>query len=350
MSDITSLMNSHIRTLTPYSSARDDFKGVADVYLDANESWYDGIDRANRYPDPEAVVVRKELEKVLDLPFEKTVLGNGSDEIIDLLIRIFCTPGKDSILIMRPTYGAYKVFADINNVRTLNVPLNMDLTLDLKNILDVMREEKPKIVFICSPNNPTGTVYDLETIKTIAKENEGITVVDEAYADFDIDFQSSASLIDEYPKLCVMRTLSKAWSIAGARVGILVATPIIRDTVAKVKPPYNVSILAQRSALETLRSHNTVLEIRDEVISERPRLEEKLSEYSYVKQVIPTKTNFLLIKVDDADDLYKYLMEHGVIVRNRTNEPRLAGALRITIGSKSENARLLEVLDEYEKQ
>lgn len=347
MNDILSLVNTHIRLLTPYSSARDDFKGDADVYLDANESWFDGVEKANRYPDPEAVEVRKALEKVLSLPFEKTVIGNGSDEIIDLLIRIFCKSGEDSIMIMRPTYGAYKVFADINNVRTLNVLLKEDLSLDMETVLDVIREENPKIVFICTPNNPTGKVYSMKDISLIAKVNKGITVVDEAYADFDPDFVSAVSLIDKYPRLCVMRTLSKAWGIAGARFGILVANPVIRDIVSKVKPPYNVSVLDQRAALEALSKYDEIMRVRNQVIADRKMLEKKLLEYDFVRNVIPTKANFIVVEVLDADKLYSFLMSHGVIVRNRKNEPRLKEALRITVGSESENRRLLEVLDEF---
>ena len=347
MTEIEALMNEHIRSLTPYSSARDDFKGVADVYLDANESWYDGVEKANRYPDPEATSVRKELERVLALPFDRTVLGNGSDEIIDLLIRIFCKPKEDCIMIMCPTYGAYKVFADINNVETIDVRLKKDFSFDIDKILSTIKERKPKLVFICSPNNPTGNVYSLEIIETIAKANDGITVVDEAYSDFDIDFQSAVSIIDNYPKLCVMRTLSKAWGIAGARVGILVATKEIRDTVSKVKPPYNLSVLAQRAALEALAEKDKIIQIRDGVIKSREKLEKEIAELSYVKEVISTRTNFILVRVSDADKLYHYLMDRGVIVRNRTHEPWLNGVLRITIGSEKENQRLMEVMNEY---
>jgi len=349
MSDLTSLMNEHIRTLIPYSSARDDFKGKAEVYLDANESWYDGIEKANRYPDPEAVLVRKALESVLSLPFEQTVLGNGSDEIIDLLIRIFCKPQEDSIMIMRPTYGAYRVFADINNVNVIDVQLNEDFSLNMDKILETIKEKSPKLIFICSPNNPTGNVYALDQIKEIAKANDSITVVDEAYSDFDIGFQSAVGLINKYPNLCVMRTLSKAWGIAGARVGILVADKLIRDTVVKVKPPYNVSVLAQRAALESLQASDKIKSIRDEIIDSRIYLEKEVSRLAFVHQVIPTRTNFILIRVADADRLYHYLMEHGVIVRNRTHEPHLKGVLRITVGSKEENKKLLEALNGYKE-
>lgn len=348
MSDISDLMNEHIRNLTPYSSARDDFKGHADVYLDANESWYDGRERANRYPDPDAVEVRRLLDHVLGLPFEKTVIGNGSDEIIDLLIRIFCNPEKDSIIIMRPTYGAYKVFADINNVRTVNVMLNPDFSINMEELAKAIEKERPKLVFICSPNNPTGNVFPIDQIERIARMNKGITVVDEAYSDFDLDFDSAVRLIDEYPRLCVMRTLSKAWGIAGARVGILVATKEIRDTLTKVKPPYNVSVLAQRTAAEVLKSKDDIYRIRKKTIDSRRFLVHYLRHIPYIQEVIDTRTNFILIRVKDADRLYRYLMNNGVIVRNRTHEPYLEGVLRITIGSKDENERLLEVLEGYD--
>lgn len=348
MSDISDLMNEHIRNLTPYSSARDDFKGHADVYLDANESWYDGRERANRYPDPDAVEVRRLLDHVLGLPFEKTVIGNGSDEIIDLLIRIFCNPEKDSIIIMRPTYGAYKVFADINNVRTVNVMLNPDFSINMEELSKAIEKERPKLVFICSPNNPTGNVFPIDQIERITRMNKGITVVDEAYSDFDLDFDSAVRLIDEYPRLCVMRTLSKAWGIAGARVGILVATKEIRDTLTKVKPPYNVSVLAQRTAAEVLKSKDDIYRIRKKTIDSRRFLVHYLRYIPYIQEVIDTRTNFILIRVKDADSVYRYLMNNGVIVRNRTHEPYLEGVLRITIGSVDENDRLLEVLEGYD--
>lgn len=347
MNDIEKLINPHILSMAPYSSARDDFKGVAEVYLDANESWYEGKIKCNRYPDPECTEVRRLLDSVLSLPFEKTVIGNGSDEIIDLLIRIFCCYGEDSIMIQRPTYGAYKVFAATNNVSVIDVPLKPSLELDLDAIKKTMEEKKPKLVFICSPNNPTGKVYPLSQIEEIAKANSAITVVDEAYADFADNFESAVKLIDRYPRLCVMRTLSKAWGIAGARVGILVADKAIKDTVVKVKPPYNVSVLAQRAAVEVLSDPLSVYEIKANVLKERERLECEIAKLPFVCEVLKSEANFLIVKVGDADKLYLYLMEKGIIVRNRTHEPFLKGALRITIGSEIENNKLMEALCEY---
>lgn len=349
MKDIERLINPHILNMAPYSSARDDFKGEAEVYLDANESWFEGEVKCNRYPDPECVEVRKLLESVLSLPFEKTVLGNGSDEIIDLLIRIFCEYGKDSIMIMRPTYGAYKVFAATNNIEVVNVPLTPSLELDMDAIKSAIDKDKPKLVFICTPNNPTGKVYPLSQIEEIAKYNSAITVIDEAYADFAPNFESAVSLIDKYPRLCVMRTLSKAWGIAGARVGILVANEYIKSTVVKVKPPYNVSVLAQRAAKLVLSNPESVYSVRDEVLSDRERLQCEIAKLPFVREIIPSEANFLAVRVLDADELYKYLMERGIIVRNRTKEPFLDGVLRITIGSKIENEKLMEALLGYSK-
>ncbi len=333
--------------MEPYKSARDDFKGVADVYIDANESWYSNSFNANRYPDPACKEVRKLLEEKLSLPFSRTVVGNGSDELIDLIIKIFCKSGNDSIMIESPTYGAYGVFAASYNVSVIDTPLKPDLTLDISSMKRVIEEKSPKVTFICSPNNPTGKVYSLDEIEEILAVNDGITVVDEAYADFAESFQSAVGLIDRYPKLCVLRTLSKAWGIAGARVGILISAEYIKDLVMKVKSPYNVSILSQRAAVETLRDCDKVKEVRDYVVKERNELAGKLEELSFVREVINGDANFLLMRVDDADKLYRYLSERGIIVRNRTHERYLAGCLRVTIGSKLEMNRLLEALNEY---
>ncbi len=347
MKEIEALVNPHILKMEPYSSARDDFKGTADVYIDANESWYEGRTGCNRYPDPACTEVRRLLDSVLGLPFDNTVIGNGSDELIDLLIRIFGKSGKDSIMIERPTYGAYKVFAATNDIETLDVPLLPDLSLDIDGMKKAIAEEQPKIVFICSPNNPTGRVYPISDILEIADFNKGITVVDEAYADFASSFISAVPSIRKNPRICVLRTLSKAWGIAGARVGILVADKYIRDLVMKVKPPYNVSVLAQRAAAEALMDEKRIREVRDAVVSARHRLAEKLRCLPYAEEVIEGDGNFLLLRVADADKLYGYLASEGIIVRNRTHELYLGGCLRITIGSDEENRKLMEVLNEY---
>lgn len=347
MKEIEALVNPHILKMEPYKSARDDFKGTADVYIDANESWYEGLSKCNRYPDPACTEVRRLLDSVLGLPFPNTVIGNGSDEMIDLLIRIFGTGGRDSIMIESPTYGAYKVFAATNNIAAIDVPLLPDLSLDIDEMKRMIDDKKPKLVFICSPNNPTGKVYPIDQIAEIAEYNKGITVVDEAYADFSASFRSAVPLIKNNPRLCVLRTLSKAWGIAGARVGILIADEYIKDIVMKVKPPYNVSVLAQRAAAEALRNKDKIRAIRDGVIENRHALSEKLRALPYTLEVIEGEGNFILLRVGDADRLYKYLADNGIIVRNRTHERYLNGCLRITIGSDDENMKLMEALDGY---
>ncbi len=346
MNSIEKLVNEHVLKMTPYSSARDDFKGQADIYLDANES-YDDYLKTNRYPDPESRKVRKELEKVLSLPYEKTALGNGSDEVIDLLLRIFCKPGSDKILIMRPTYGAYKVFAAFSNIEVLDAPLKNDFSVDMKMCRKMLDEYKPKLTFICSPNNPAGTVVPLETIKEIASYNKGITVVDEAYGEFASNFKSAVSLIDENERIVVMKTLSKAWALAGARIGILIANPYIISLFVKVKPPYNVSLANQKLALETLKNEKRIKEDIASVVAMRSDLEDFCSSLPYTKEVIRTQANFILLRVEDADSLYRYLMEKSIIVRNRDKEPLLKGVLRITVGNKEENEALKEALLAY---
>ena len=344
------LMRPHIRTLESYTSARDDFSGSADVYLDANENWMDfSGDGKNRYPDPHCTALRRKIEEVLGFKMENTVLGNGSDELIDMLIRLFADPGKDCIMIERPTYGEYKVFAEINNVRVVNVMLSEDLDLDVKAIKREIDNSRPKILFICSPNNPTGKSFSISKIWEIADYNPAITVVDEAYADFDRSFVSAYSLLEQNERIVVLRTFSKYWALASSRIGILVASqPIIR-AINKIKAPYNLSISAQRDGLKALEEREQRKAILSDILNERARLYKALSAFSFVRRVYPSDANFILIKVDDADGLYAYLMEKGIIVRNRSREPLLDNTLRITVGSKAENDALLEALSEREK-
>lgn len=345
---LESLMNPHIVAMEPYASARDEFTGKAEVYLDANESWYGGNWGVNRYPDPRCVELRRKLEEVLGLPFEMTAIGNGSDEIIDMLLRIFCAPGKDSILISRPTYGEYRVLADLNNLETIDVRLRSDLSLDTDAIIRTVKERKPKLVFICTPNNPTGRTYPVSGILRIAKENPGMTVVDEAYSDFSPSFESMVPYIKDNPRIVVMRTMSKAWAMAGARVGIMVSDPELQAVFIKAKAPYNVSLLAQREALKALAAKDKLYAVRDGIIQERARVAEALGALKGVRRVYPSDANFLLVEVEDADGLYGYCLSRGVIIRNRSREPLLKGCLRMTIGSKEENDRLLEVVSGYE--
>ena len=344
------IMRRHILTLESYTSARDEFSGEAEVYLDANENWKDFSSQGkNRYPDPHTIRLRRMIEKVLGFKVENTVIGNGSDELIDMLIRIFAEPGKDSILIERPTYGEYKVFAEINGVDVLDVPLTDDLDLDVEGIKRAIDEKRPKIIFICSPNNPTGQSYDIEKIKAIADYNPCLTVVDEAYADFDPSFISSYTLLRENERVAVLRTFSKYWALAGSRIGVLIASPLVIKAVNKIKAPYNVSLSAQADGCDALERADERKAVLEEILSEKKRLEEELKRFSFVKRVYHSDANFILIKVDNADELYSYLMNHGIIVRNRSREPLLENSLRITVGSRRENEKLLEALSEREK-
>ncbi len=338
-------MRSHILSLESYKSARDDFSGDAEVYLDANENWKDFSKKGkNRYPDPYATALREKIECVMGFKKEHTVLGNGSDELIDMLIRIFCTPGEDSILIERPTYSEYKAFAEINGVRVIDVPLTENLELDIPAIKREIDKSKPKIIFICSPNNPTGKAFEIEKIKEIADYNPSLTVVDEAYADFSPGFISAYTLKSE--RVAVLRTFSKYWALAASRIGILVADEVVIKAVNKIKAPYNLSLSAQCDGILALDDASERKKILNEILSERERLSSELKKFPFVSKVYESDANFILVKVSDAAELYSYLIKKGIIVRNRSSELHLENSLRITIGSKSENDKLLEALGE----
>lgn len=350
------LLRKNIACLVPYSSARSDFQGNASIWLDANENWQDfvGDKGINRYPDPLCKALRKKIEEVMGLPYENTVLGNGSDEVIDNLIRCFCEPGKDSILLMPPTYGAYRVFADVNDVFSVNVPLSPDLRLDLPALKKAFASQsgnngkggRLKMVFICSPNNPTGGAQALSDIREVADSFDGITVVDEAYEDFSSQ-ESAVTLLPGHPNLVVLRTFSKCWGLAGARVGILVASPEIRKVVESMKYPYNLSALAQREALRALENADAVREGRRTIIAERQALIGKLRKLPCVKDVYPSDANFLLVKTTDAGGIYRHLVSRGIVVRNRSKELYCEGGLRVAVGSPGENEALVAALKEW---
>ena len=342
---ISELLNPWIRDLVPYSSARSEFSDRADILLDANESWEGGNDGVNRYPDPLLRELREEIEHVMGIPYDMSAIGNGSDEVIDMLIRMFCAPGRDSIMIERPTYGTYSVFAHTSNVAVVDVPLTADLDLDEEAIIKTIKEKKPKIVFICSPNNPTGKVYPLEKILRIAEVNDGITAVDEAYADFSEGFKSAIQAIKENPRIVVLRTFSKAYGKAGARLGILVSDPAVQKVFMKAKPPYNVSSLSEKAGLEALRDYESVRRRIEETIRRRKELSAFLRSLPYVSEVFPSEANFVLVRVSDAASLYSYLLEKGIVVRNRSSDPLLENTLRITIGSEAEMAELKEAMN-----
>jgi histidinol-phosphate aminotransferase len=351
------LLRENIATLKPYSCARNDFTGEAEVYLDANENWQEFVGRedVNRYPDPLATMVRKALEEVLGLPFDQTIIGNGSDELIDNLFRCFCRPVKDSVLLMPPTYGAYRVFADINDVIVKTVPLTPHFQLDLPALKRCLAEEKAsrtnearlKLLFICSPNNPSGNAFPLDEVRTICSLFDGIVVVDEAY--FDFSSQASAvSLLGEFENLVVLRTLSKCWALASARVGVAIASKEIIAVLRSMKYPYNVGGPSQDIALKALKQAQRVKQGLALIKEERARLHTELAQVDCVVQVFDSDANFFLVRVTDAPSIYHYLLGKGIIVRNRSKEMHCENCLRITIGSKQENDVLLSALKEYE--
>lgn len=353
------LLRKNIAGLVPYSCARNDFKGTASVFLDANENWQDFVKQSgrNRYPDPLSTRLRAEIEKRMGLKAAHTVIGNGSDEVIDNLVRMFCVPGKDHVLLLPPTYGAYRVFCDINDVKVDVVPLTADFQLDMQAILAYLRSEKQnrkegagrlKLLFICSPNNPTANAFPLDQVEEIARNFDGITIVDEAYHDFS-SVESAVSLQPRYPNLVVLRTLSKCWALAGARIGILVASEEICAVMASMKYPYNVSSPAQDAALEDLANWEKVMAGKEDILKQRPLFAASLAKLSCVEKVYPSDANFLLVKVRDANKIYAYLMDKGIIVRNRSKELHCENCLRITVGNATENQAVIDALKEWKE-
>ncbi|MGN0907875.1 MAG: histidinol-phosphate transaminase [Bullifex sp.] len=344
---IRNLLRENIRSLEPYSSARDDFSGSASVFLDANENWQEFVDfdDINRYPDPHSAAVKKGVRSVFGYD-EKTVsVGNGSDELIDIMYRLFCTPGRDSVLIMPPTYGEYKVLAEINDVKVHKVLQNPDFTLNAAEVKKAIDEYEPKLMFICSPNNPTGASVPFSVIKELSDYNKGITVVDEAYLDFSAS-ESAVSLIGTNERVVVLRTLSKAWALAGARIGLAVSSPEIAELVYMVKYPYNVPVLSQVYAARALSRADAVRGEVKRTISERSRVKALLEGVRGVHKVFDSDANFLLVRLEKAHEVFLALREMGIIVRDRTREVLCDSCLRITIGSKEENDMMIKAVRE----
>jgi len=352
------LLRKNIAELKPYSCARNDFTGEAEVYLDANENWQDFVGKvdANRYPDPLSVLVRTAIEEKLGLPVANTLLGNGSDELIDNLLRCFCVPGKDSILLMPPTYGAYRVFADINDVKVETVPLTPDFAIDAPALETFLAQEKAtrsgegrlKLLFICSPNNPSGNAFSLDQIARVCSLFDGITVVDEAYFDFSSQ-PSAVNLLGRFPNLVVLRTLSKCWALASARVGIAIASEEMIAVFRSMKYPYNIGSPSQNLALKALDRADAVQQGLALIKAERSRLGSELAKLACVQRVFPSDANFFLVRVTDADALYHSLADRGIIVRNRSKEMHCQECLRITVGSRAENDTLLAALSAYKE-
>ena len=340
--DVEAWVRPNVRDMQPYSSARDEFHGHASVFLDANENPYNAP--YNRYPDPMQWTLKEKISEIKSVPKASIFLGNGSDEPIDLLLRAFCEPGKDSMLTFDPTYGMYQVAAEINNVACKRVKLKEDFQMDMPAMLGAI-DETVKLVYLCSPNNPTGNSLNRCDIYELLDKFPGIVVVDEAYIDFSAAPSFSRDL-SEYPNLVVLQTLSKAWGAAGIRLGMAFASPEIIAVLNKIKYPYNVNQLTQERALELLRHPERMQEQLTQILSERTRLQKSLSALPLVRKLYPTDANFILTDVGNADEVYHKLVEKGIIVRNRNRVTLCSGCLRITVGTKEENDALLAVLKE----
>lgn len=342
MFDLNKLVRATIRSLQPYSSARDEYVGTKGIFLDANENPFGTL---NRYPDPYQKQLKEELGRLKGLDTSQIFLGNGSDEVIDLLYRIFCEPGQDKAMIFPPTYGMYKVSAGINAVEVVEVPLTEDFQFDLPSARATTQSEDMKLAFICSPNNPTGNSMDANAVEAFIRSFNGICVIDEAY----IDFSSKPSWLqrlDEFPNLVVIQTFSKAWGLAAARLGVAYASEEIISLLNKVKPPYNVSRPNQEAALSVLTDVEKVKENVRLILAQRDWLIKELQDISLVKRLYPSDANFLLVEVDDANVLYEYLIEKNLIVRNRHG--LVHNCLRITVGTEEENIQLVTALNEFD--
>ena len=342
MKRIESLVRPNIRAMVPYSTARDEFKGVAEVFMDANESPFDN--GYNRYPDPSQARLKRRIAEIKGVDVQNIFVGNGSDEAIDLCFRIFCNPGLDNAIAIAPSYGMYSTCAAVNDVEMREVLLNDDFSLPVERLLDAA-DNNSKLLFICSPNNPTGNVFPREEIERILQEFDGMVVLDEAYIDF-ADEPGMLRSLENWPNLIILQTLSKAWGMAGLRAGLAFASDYVMRLFAQVKYPYNINV-ATLSAVEKLLKAG--VDDRVKLIKEqRAFLEQKLSGMECVWRVYPSQANFLLVQVDNAADLYNYLLGEGIIVRDRSRMPLCDNTLRITIGTPQENVRLLRAIAEYD--
>ena len=346
--DLEKLVRPNILGLKPYSSARSEFTGAATVFLDANENAFTSPGGAgfNRYPDPLQNDLKQKISSLSEADPKQIFIGNGSDEAIDLLFRIFCEPGADEVIVCPPTYGMYRVSADINNVRVVEVPLTSDYQLNVSAILKSVAPNT-RLIFVCSPNNPTGDLMRREDIVQIAREVNGLVVVDEAY----IHFAEAKSIINELenlPNLVVLQTFSKAWGMAGLRVGMAFASEAIIGLMNRVKPPYNISGIAQLAVTKALDSEYEIGRWIIVMKTERKRLIESLAKFAFVETIYPTDSNFVLVRVRDAEGIYSHLVDAGIVVRNRSQVQLCEGCLRITIGTASENLLLLAELRNYQ--
>lgn len=347
MFEIEKLVRANIRALKPYSSARDEFKGEASVYLDANENSFGSplAENYNRYPDPLQLELKEKISQIKGVPPQNIFFGNGSDEAIDLLFRIFCEPKVDTAIICPPTYGMYEVSANINDVGVKRINLLTNFELDVEQIL-ANSDAHTKLLFICSPNNPTANSFHGDDVELLIQKFPGIVVIDEAYINYSKQ-KSAIRFLTEYENLVVLQTFSKAWGLAALRLGMAFASQSIIDYMNKVKPPYNVNQASQELAMKALDNIEWVNQHIRETIAERKKLEEELKQNPLVEKIHPSDANFILVKVKDAHGIYEYLVSQGIIVRDRSRVTLCEGCLRITVGTKPENVILLEALKQY---
>lgn len=340
--DINRLLRENIKVLKPYSSARDEFQGNSDamVFLDANENPFEN--GVNRYPDPQQRTVKSLLSELKGIPQENILLGNGSDEVLDLIFRAFCEPNQDNIITLPPTYGMYSVLANINAVGIKTVQLDENFQPKVDDILNAA-DTNSKLLFICSPNNPTANSFASESIFKLIQNFKGIVVIDEAYIDFSKE-ESWISKLNEFPNLIVTQTLSKAYGMAGIRLGICYASKEIISVLNRIKPPYNINELTQQRAIEQLQLNALTKKQVDDILYERDILVNQLATVYFVSKIYPTDANFILAKVDDATKRYNQLIEKGIVIRNRTTQPGCENCLRFTIGIKEENEKLIKEL------
>ena len=338
---IEQLVRPIIKEIIPYRSARDEFEDfdAEKIFLDANENPFEN--GFNRYPDPLQRKLKRTLADVKQVKSEQILLGNGSDEVLDLIFRTFCEPGEEEVLILPPTYGMYSVLAKLNNIIVKEVPLNKNFEIEIDSVLEAVNQ-KTKIIFICSPNNPSGNAIPLDQIEQLLDRFKGILVVDEAYIDFS-EQKSALSILDQYPQLLVCQTFSKAYGLAGIRLGMCYANPLIIDYFNKIKPPYNVNSLTQSRALAQLETSESIQNQVISLISERKKLEQELKQFDFVSKIYPSDANFLLVVVDDANKRYDQFLDAGVVLRNRSRLQGCNNALRVTVGTPEENTNFINI-------
>ena len=345
--NLENLVRENIKAMTAYSSARDEFTDFEEdmVFLDANENPFETT--VNRYPDPKQINLKTQISSIKRVPVNQILLGNGSDEVLDLIFRAFCEPNRDNVITVPPTYGMYKVLANTNAIESREVLLTEDFQLDVDGILNAI-DNQTKLLFICSPNNPTGNLIASVAIEKLLNNFNGIVVIDEAYIDF-ADAESWTTRLQEFPNLIVTQTLSKAYGMAGIRLGMCFASTEIISVLNKIKPPYNVNVLTQQVALKRILEDSKVQQEIEDIVKQRQLLAKGLKKISFVQTIFASDANFILVRVDDANKRYKQLVENGIVIRNRSTQPLCENTLRLTVGTAEENEKLISVMKSISK-